>query len=351
MQRIKIAKCQYIGDQDPCFVVAEMSANHAQDLRAAKKIIKEAKKAGADAIKVQTYTPDTLTIPSNRKCFMVKHPKWGGQTLYELYKKAYMPWEWHMDLKKIADDEGITFFSTPFDKSAVDLLEKLEVPLYKIASFELVDIPLIKYVAQTGKPIIMSTGMATLDEIGEAVEAARENGAKDIILLKCVSGYPADPSEMNLKTIPHLQKTFSALVGISDHSLGIGVAIAAVALGAKVVEKHFILSRKMETPDSFFSIEHNEMKELVENIRLTEQAVGKVFYGLSRKEKQSKVFRKSIFAVKDIRKGEKFTEKNIRVIRPGQGLKPKFLDSVLKKKATRNIGLGSPLAWAMIEKD
>lgn len=344
-KRIKITNNKYISDNDPCFIVAEMSANHAQDLKIAKRIIKEAKKAGADAIKLQTYMPDTMTLDCKNKYFMIKHPKWGGQTLYNLYKKAYTPWKWHKELKKVADDEGLVFFSTPFDSKAVDLLEELNVPLYKIASAELVDLPLIKYVAQTGKPIVMSTGMATLAEINEAVQAARDNGAKDIILLKCVSSYPSAPSDMNLRTIPDLQKRFNVLAGLSDHTLGFTVSIAAVGLGAKLIEKHFTISRRIKNPDSFFSLEPADLKELVEGVRIVEKAVGKVFYGLTEEEKHSRLYRRSIFAVKSIKKGELLSEKNIRIIRPAYGIKPKHYWSVLGRKASKNIQAGTPLTF------
>jgi pseudaminic acid synthase len=327
-----------------------MSANHAQDLKIAKKIIREAKKAGADAIKLQTVNPEKITIPSNKKYFRIKHSKWGGETLYELYKRACTPWEWHKELKNIAEDEGLVFFSTPFDKSAVDFLVKLDVPLYKIASFELVDLPLIKYVAQTGKPIIMSTGMATLDEVHEAVDTARRNGAKDIVLLKCVSSYPADPAEMNLRTISDMQDKFRAIIGLSDHTLGTAIAIAAVALGAKVIEKHLTLSRRKKTLDSFFSVEPAEMNQLVADVRMAEKALGRVFYGMTGKEKENRIFRRSIFTIRDICKGEIFTENNIGVIRPANGLKPKYYDVILGKQAKQAITAGSPLNWSVVKK-
>ena len=344
-KRIKVARNKYISEQDPCFIVAEMSANHAQDLKIAKKLIKQAKKAGADAIKLQTYTPDSMTLDSDKKYFKIKHHKWGGQTLYDLYKEAYTPWKWHKELKKIAEDEDIVFFSTPFDRQAVDFLEELDVPLYKIASAELVDLPLIKYVAQTGKPIVFSNGMATLAEIREAVSVARSNGAKDIIILKCVSNYPANPADMNLNTIPDLKRKFGVLSGLSDHTLGSAVSIAAVALGAKLIEKHFTISRKIKTLDAFFSLEPQEFQKLVRNVRVVEKALGKVFYGLTREEKKSRLYRRSIFTVKPIKKGELLTEKNVRVIRPAHGIKPKYYWSVLGRKAARSIQAGVPLTF------
>jgi pseudaminic acid synthase len=331
-----------------CLIVAEVSANHGRDLRRAVAMIRKAKECGADAVKFQTYTPDTLTIDSDRGFFRVKHPKWKGQTLYQLYGKACTPWEWFAKLKKTADSEGIMFFSTAFDKTSVDLLEKLKVPVHKIASFELVDLPLIRYAAKTGKPMIMSTGMAMKSEIKEAVDAARKAGAKDITLLKCVSSYPADPREMNLLTLRDMRESFGCPVGLSDHSMGIGASVAAVALGAAVIEKHFTLSRKHKTPDSFFSIEPGELRALVENVRVAEMAVGRVHYGLTEDEKKSKVFRRSLFAVGNIGKGEVFTEKNVRSVRPANGLSPKYADAVYGKKAKKNIRKGTPLGWEHI---
>ncbi|GAF82183.1 unnamed protein product, partial [marine sediment metagenome] len=328
-----------------CLIVAEVSANHGQNFNRAVSLIKKAKEVGVDAVKFQTYTPDTLTIDVNNKYFKIGHPKWRRQTLYELYKKAYTPWKWFKKLKKVADDLGIVFFSAAFDKTAVDFLEELAVPMHKIASFELVDLPLIEYIAKTKKPLILSTGMATLPEIKEAVNTAKKAGAKDIILLKCVSSYPAKPEEMNLRTIPDLERKFSVPVGLSDHTLGVGVSIAAVSLGAKVIEKHFTLSRKIETPDSFFSIEPRELKELVENVRIAESALGEVHYGLTKEEKKSKIFRRSLFAIKNIKKGEFFTEDNVKSIRPACGMKPKYLDKVLGKKARKNIKIGTPMKW------
>jgi pseudaminic acid synthase len=332
-----------------CFIVAEISANHGQSFKRAAALIKKAKEAGADAVKFQCYTPDSLTINCDNKYFRIKHPKWGGQTLYQLYQKAYTPWDWFKELKKIAESLGLVFFATAFDKTAVDFLEDLDVPIHKIASFELVDLPLIEYIAKTKKPLILSTGMATLKEIKEAVETAKKAGAKDIILLKCVSSYPASPEEMNLRTIPDMAKRFNLPVGLSDHTIGVATSIAAVCLGAKLVEKHFCLSRKIETPDSFFSLEPKEFKLLVENIRIVEKALGKVHYGLTEEEKRSRVFRRSLFIIKDVKKNEKFTEENIKSIRPSFGLPPKYLYEVIGKKAKENIKKGTPLRWNMIK--
>lgn len=340
-----------IGKDYPAFIIAEISGNHAQNFKYAVDLIKKAKTRGVDAVKFQTYTPDTLTLDVNTKYFQIRHPKWGGQTLYNLYKNAYAPWSWFKKLKKIADDLGIIFFSTVFDKTAVDLLEDLEVPLHKISSFELVDLSLIEYVAKTKKPLIFSTGMATVSEIEEAINVARKAGAKDIALLKCVSGYPARPEDMNLITISNMEKLFNCSIGLSDHTLGIGVSIAAVALGAKVIEKHFTLSRKLKTPDNFFSIEPDELKNLVENIRMTEKAIGRVCYGLTGEEKNNKVFRRSLFAVKDIKKEEIFTEENIRSIRPGHGLHTRYLKEIIGKRALKDIKKGLPLSWKIVSEN
>ncbi|MBN1353739.1 MAG: pseudaminic acid synthase [Candidatus Omnitrophica bacterium] len=330
------------------FVIAEISANHNQDLERAVSLIKKARECGADAVKFQTYTPDTITLNVNNKYFRVKHPKWGNRTLYQLYKTAYTPWHWFARLKKVADRAGIVFFSTAFDKSAVDFLENLNVPFHKIASFELVDLPLIEYAAGTKKPLILSTGMATIPEIKEAFFTAKRAGAKDVVLLKCVSNYPARPDDMNLKEIIKLKKIFKCPIGLSDHSLGTAVALAAVSLGAKVIEKHFTLSKKSKGPDNFFSIEPQELKSLVENIRIVERALGSDARKLTAEEKGSLVFRRSLFAVRDIKKGEIFTEDKIRSIRPAYGLHPKFLKYLLGRKARKDIKKGMPLSKDML---
>jgi len=331
------------------FIVAEVSANHGQDFKRAAALIKKAKACGADAVKFQTYTPDTMTLNVDKPIFRIKHPKWGGQTLYQLYRKAYMPWDWFKKLKKIADDNEIQFFSTAFDKSAVDFLEELNVSVHKISSFELIDLPLIDYAAKTKKPLIMSTGMATRDEIKEATKTARKAGAKDITLLKCVSSYPADPKDVNLNTIADLRKTFGLSVGFSDHTLGMATSIAAVSLGACMIEKHFTLSRKAKTPDSFFSMEPDELKQLVENIRIAEKALGKVHYGLTRQEEKSRIFRRSLFAAEDIKAGEAFNEENVKSLRPAGGIPPKYMKSILGKKAKKNIAKGEPLKRNLIK--
>ena len=344
MKNIKIAD-KRIGKGAPVFIVAEISANHAQDFKKALALIREAKKCGADAVKFQLFTPDSITVDVDNRYFRVRHPEWGGQTLFDLYKKTYTPWEWFGKLKKTADEEGIIFFSTALDKEGVDFLEKLGVPAHKNTSFELVDLELIKDMAATGKPVILSTGMASAAEIKEAVDTARKAGSKKIILLKCVSSYPADPAEMNLRTIPDMEKQFGCPVGLSDHSMGTGAAVAAVCLGARVIEKHFTLSRKIKTPDSFFSIEPGEMSDLVRNIRIAEKSLGKVHYGLTEKEKTSRAFRRSLFAVENIRKGEAITCDNVRSIRPGDGLKPKHIKTVMGKVAKKHVKKGTPLNW------
>jgi len=325
------------------FIAAEISANHDQNLNRALSLIHKAKECGADAVKFQTYTPDTLTLNVDNKYFRIRHPKWGGQTLHQLYQKAYTPWSWFKRLKKESDAIGIAFFSTAFDKTSVDFLEDLGVFCHKIASFELVDLPLIEYAARTKKPVILSTGMATLKEIKEAVSAAKLGGTKSITLLKCVSSYPADPKEMNLRTLIDLKKRFALPIGLSDHTLGIGVSVASVPLGVSFIEKHFALSRKVKTPDSFFSLEPHELKNLVENIRLVEQSLGAVHYGPTKDEKKSLAFRRSLFVCQDIKKGEGFTEVNVRSARPSYGEKPKYLPVFLGKKANRNLKLGTPL--------
>jgi len=338
-----------ISPDSAVYIIAELSANHNQDFEEAVKLVHAAKEAGADAIKLQTYTPDTLTIDCDNEYFRIgKGTIWERKNLYELYREAYTPWEWQPELKKVADDVGIALFSTPFDKSAVDFLEKTNVPAYKIASFEMVDITLIQYVASTGKPIIMSTGMATLGEIDEAVSTAREVGCKELALLKCTSAYPAPVEEMNLRTIPHMAEAFGVPVGLSDHTLGIAVPVGAVALGACIIEKHFTLSRAIPGPDSAFSLEPHEFKAMVEAVRTAEKALGRVSYEVTDRERASHVFRRSLFVVNDMKAGEAFSADNVRSIRPGQGLAPKYLDVILGKRATRAILRGTALSWDLI---
>ena len=338
-----------IGERYPTYIVAEMSANHNQDFNQAVEIIRAAKDSGADAIKLQTYTPDTLTINSDNEHFRIgKGTIWEGKSLYQLYGEAYTPWEWQPVLKKVASDLGLDFFSTPFDQTAVDFLEKMDVPVYKIASFELVDLPLIRRVAETGKPIIMSTGMATLGEIDEALQTIRSSGGRHVALLKCTSAYPAPPEEINLKTISHMAEAFKKPVGLSDHTLDIAVPVAAVALGACIIEKHFTMSRNTPGPDSAFSLEPHEFKEMVEAVRTVEKALGSVSYQVTEREAASRVFRRSLFVVRDIRAGETFTPENVRAIRPGNGLHTRYLDEVFKRCAAMNITSGTPLHWCLI---
>ena len=339
-----------IGRGHPVYIIAEMSANHGQRYDEAVKIIHAAKEAGTDAIKLQTYTPDTITIDCDNEYFLIgKGTLWEGRNLYDLYKEAYTPWEWQPKLKEVANDLGLDLFSTPFDDTAVDFLDKMGVPAYKIASFELVDIPLIQRVAKTGKPMIMSTGMATLAEIDEAVQAAREAGAKEIVLLKCTSAYPALPDEMNLCAIPHMADVFGLSVGLSDHTIGIAVPVAAVALGACIVEKHFTLSRAVQGPDSAFSLEPHEFKAMVEAIRITEKAIGIVSYKVTDHEVANRVFRRSLFVVNDMKEGQEFTQENVRSIRPGYGLHTRYLHSIRGRFTSKDIVRGTPMTWDLVQ--
>ena len=325
-----------------------MSANHNQSFEQAIKIVEAAKEAGADAIKIQTYTPDTITIDCDNEYFRVKGTLWDGRTLYDLYGEAYTPWDWQPKLMEIATTLGLDLFSSPFDATAVDFLEAMRVPVYKVASFENVDIPLLRTIARTGKPVIMSTGMATLAEIDEAVQTLRVAGTEQLALLKCTSAYPSLPEEMNLRTIPHLAEAFGLPVGLSDHTLGTAVPVAAVALGACIVEKHFALSRAEPGPDSAFSLEPHEFKAMVEAVRTAEKAIGSVHYGIGRKETESRAFRRSLFVVKDMRAGDEFTAETVRSIRPADGLHTRFLDQVLGRHASRDIARGTPLAWDLV---
>lgn len=339
-----------IGEGQPAYMIAEMSANHAGSLARAKEIIHAAKESGADCIKIQTYTPDTLTIDCHNQYFQVKNGTWEGENLYSLYGKAYTPWEWQAELKAEADKVGIDFLSTPFDRTAVDFLEELGLDFYKIASFEMVDLPLIAYVASKGKPIIMSTGMGTLEEIREAVETVRKAGNEQLAILKCSSAYPANPADMHLKTIADMLKRFQIPVGLSDHSMGSLSATTAVAMGASIIEKHFCISREIENPDASFSMTPKEYKSMVEDIRRVEAALGEPKYGVSKQEESSVVFRRSVFAVKDIAKGQKLDEDNIRIIRPGYGLKPKYMQDIVGMRADRDIPRGTPVSFDLLEK-
>ena len=327
------------------YIIAELSANHGGSLDHACQTVHAMHQAGADAVKLQTYTPDTMTINSTREDFMIGSGTiWEGRNLYDLYREAHTPWEWQPEIFRLANELGMDCFSTPFDKSAVDFLEDLNPPCHKIASFELVDLPLIEYVASKGRPIIMSTGMGTLSEIAEAVQVVKNAGVP-LTLLKCTSAYPSPPESMDLSTISHLRDTFNVPCGLSDHTLGIAVPVAAVALGATVVEKHVTLSRDIPGPDSSFSLEPEELKTMIDAIRVTEKAIGKVNYELTEKEQASKVFRRSLFVVEDIKEGESFTQTNVRSIRPGYGLPPKHICSILGKAAKTNIDAGTPLSW------
>lgn len=334
-----------IGEGYPAYFIAEMSANHAGSMERAKEIIHAAKEAGADCIKIQTYTPDTLTIDCDLPYFHIDSGTWSGENLYGLYGKAYTPWEWQGELKEEADKIGIDFLSTPFDRTSVDFLEGLGLSFYKIASFEMVDLPLIRYVASKGKPVIMSTGMGTLEEIREAVEAVYSTGNRQLALLKCSSVYPAEPAQMHLSTIQDMRRRFGIPIGLSDHSLGHLSAVTSVALGASVIEKHFCLSREIENPDASFSMTPEEYRAMVKEVRAVEQAVGVPFYGVDPKEESSVVFRRSVFCVKDIPKGETLTEENIRIIRPGYGLKPKYYHDVLGMKTDRAVRRGEPIGF------
>lgn len=339
-----------IGVDAPTYLIAELSANHHQDLEEALRLVRAAKDAGADAVKLQTYTPDTLTLDCQNEHFQIGQGTiWEGRTLYDLYQEAYTPWEWHRPLQAEAQRLGLDFFSTPFDPTAVQLLEALEVPAYKIASFEVVDLPLIERVARTGKPIIMSTGMASVEEIAEAVETVRATGNPQVALLHCTSAYPAPPEEMNLRTIPDLAARFGLPVGLSDHTLGHTVPIVAVALGACIVEKHLTLSRATPGPDSAFSLEPAEFKAMVEGIRVAERALGQVSYEVTAREAASRSFRRSLFVVQDIEAGEAFSEENLRSIRPGAGLPPKYLPTLLGQRASQAIPRGTPLRWELVE--
>ncbi len=339
-----------IGEGEPVFIVAELSANHLQNLDLALKTIEAIKESGADAVKLQTYTPDTITLNVRNEYFMIKEGTlWDGQYLYDLYKKAYTPWEWHEKLFSFARDLGLLCFSSPFDKSAVDFLEELGTPAYKVASFEITDIPLIEYIASKGKPVIISTGIATLSDIEEAINACKRAGNSQIVLLKCVSEYPTPYEEANLRTIPNMRETFGVLVGLSDHTLGISVPIAAVALGAVMVEKHFILDRSLGGPDSAFSLEPAEFKAMVKAIRQVEKALGKVSYELTEKQKEMRKFSRSLFVVKDMKAGEVFTEEKVRSIRPSYGMHPKYLKDILGRRAKVDIPAGTPLSWGLVE--
>lgn len=337
-----------IGPGHPTYVIAELSANHNQDFDQAVRIIEAAKAAGADAIKLQTYTADTITIDCANEHFRLKGTAWSGRTLHDLYSEAYTPWDWQPRLKEIAEGLGLACFSSPFDNSAVDFLERMAVPAYKVASFEVVDTGLLTKIASTGKPVLMSTGMASLAEIDEAVTTLRRAGASEIALLKCTSAYPASADEMNLRTIPHLCEAFGVPTGLSDHTLGVAVPVAAVSVGACIIEKHFTLSRAIPGPDSAFSLEPAEFRAMVDAVRVVEQALGNVHYGLAPREAQNKVFRRSLFVVSNMEAGDVFTQENVRSIRPGFGLHPRYLETIIGRRAARPIERGTPLSWELL---
>ena len=339
-----------IGEGSPVFIVAELSANHNKKLSRALDIVRAARDSGADAIKLQHYKPDTITIDCDNKYFqLVQGTVWDGATLYELYRDACMPWEWTETIMKTADECGLVCFSSPFDRSAVDFLEKLDVPAYKIASFEITDVPLIEYVAAKKKPVIISTGVAGLSDITEALDACRRMNNADIALLKCTSLYPAPLEETNLRTLPDIKERFQVIVGISDHTRGISVPIASVALGARIVEKHLTLDRSLGGPDASFSIEPKEFLEMTRAIRDVEKSLGTVTYELSERIRKSGELSRSLFVIQDVEEGETLTENHVKSIRPGYGMHPKFLNDVIGKKAKKKMVRGTPLTWELLE--
>ncbi|WP_368501343.1 pseudaminic acid synthase [Alysiella sp.] len=338
-----------IGTNHAPYIIAEMSANHNGSLENSLKIIEQAKQCGADAVKIQTYTADTITLNSRQPEFMINGGLWHGQSLYELYQKAHMPWDWHKPLFEYAKEVGITIFSSPFDFTAVDLLESLDVPAYKIASFEAIDLPLIKYVAQTGKPMIISTGMADADEIGEAIDTAKSNGCTELVVLHCVSGYPAPAADYNLRTLADMAQRFGTLVGLSDHTLDNTTAIASVVLGACVIEKHFTLNRNGGGADDSFSLEPADLTQLCQSSKTAWQALGKVDYGLKSSEQGNAQFRRSLYFVKDLKAGDLIDETCIRSVRPGFGLPPKYFDDLIGKKLTKDVAANTATHWDCVK--
>jgi pseudaminic acid synthase len=348
MKKIKIGN-RFVGEGEPCFIVAELSANHNGSISRAKQIIRLAKQAGADAVKIQTYTPDTLTLNCNNRYFKIKNGPWKGQNLYDLYTQAFMPWEWQPKLMTYANSLGIMLFSTPFDKSAVDFLsDRLDPPAYKIASFEIVDTPLIEYAARKKKPMIISTGMADEREIQYALDACNRAGNRQVVLLKCLSDYPAKPEEMNLSVIPIMKKKFGMPVGLSDHSMFNEVALGAVSLGACMIEKHFINKRSAGGPDSGFSMEPEEFRAMAQSIRILEKSFGKPVIALSPSEQKNRVFRRSLFCVKEIKKGEKISHENIKSVRPGYGLPVYEIKKIIGKRALKNVKVGMPITHHVV---
>lgn len=349
MTEIKIGN-RLVGPTHTPFIIAEMSGNHGQSLDKAMALVDAAAAAGAHALKLQTYTPDTITLDVHEREFFIadKNSLWQGNSLYNLYKVAMTPWEWHKPIFDYANSKGMLTFSSPFDLTAVEFLETLNVPCYKIASFENIDHGLLAAVAKTGKPVIMSTGMATQAELAESVEVLRDNGCKDLILLKCTSNYPARPVDANLRTIPHLAQLFNCQVGLSDHTPGVGVSVAAVALGATVIEKHFVLDRNGGEVDAEFSLEPHELKMLVEETARAHDALGTVHYGCTEKEIGSRIHRRSLYIAKDMKAGDIFTPENLRSVRPGLGLAPKYLPQFLGRKVKQDVTMGTPLSWELI---
>jgi N-acetylneuraminate synthase len=349
LKEILFAGTERANDQSP-FIIAEMSGNHNASLDKALEIVDAAAASGADALKLQTYTPDTMTLDVQEGEFVINNPAslWAGRDLYNLYKDAHTPWEWHKPIFDRAKSHGMLAFSSAFDDTSVDFLETLDVPCYKVASFECVDIPLIRKVASTGKPMIISTGMATIAEIDDAVTAARGAGCKHLVLLKCTSSYPASPENSNLRTIPHLANLFGCEAGLSDHTLGIGAAVAATALGAGVIEKHFIMSRAEGGVDSAFSLEPQEFTALVDGVKVAQAALGSIFYGATESEQKGRTRRRSLYVTKDIEAGGEISADNIRSIRPGLGLPPKFYDTLLGRRVSRPVKKGTPVSWDLL---
>ena len=350
MNEIKLGN-KFVGSNHKPFIIAELSGNHNQSLERALELVRVAAAKGADAVKLQTYTADTMTLDINRGPFKIEDEEnlWKGEKLYDLYKKAYTPWEWHKEIRDLCRELKVEFFSSPFDESAVDFLESLDVDFYKVASFENTDLPLLKKVAETGKPVIMSTGMASIAELGESVDHLRKHGCKNLILLKCTSTYPASPENTNITTIPHMSKMFDCLVGLSDHTMGIGVSTASVALGAPIIEKHFTLSRADGGVDSQFSLEPQELESLCIETERAWQSLGKVKYGVSGIEKQSLTYRRSIYISKDVKKGDVLSLENVKRVRPAEGLKPKHWENVLGKKFNNDFKAGDALNWDMLD--